>query len=202
MPKFAKATKGFICVLLALMLCFSFVGCNSSKVTEQDVTKTVDKAVIALRNFDKKKMNKYIDSQTLSYIITLSKGHDQFVELGKAIFQNLEIEVEEVDLENQTVTLSIRNKSLFRIASSFTRDLLKNYSTLQIVNLLKNEDFLDRSLKLLVDEINEQTTYSSAKSVTLNYEKKNGHIVLSLDEDAEKAFSGGALTAVKQIIKK
>ena len=54
------------------------------------MTATVDQAFSALKDFNTKKLEKYVDSKTLSVIISYANKHDQFADLGKALFKNLE----------------------------------------------------------------------------------------------------------------
>lgn len=203
MLKTINPFKKIICIMLSICFLFSLTGCTSNaEMTEENITKTVEKSVIALQKFDKKRLEKYIDSQTLNYIISLSKGHEQFDKLGEAIFRNLEVEIEEIDTQNSTVTLTIKNKDLHKIAKDFTTDLLEQHSRLALVGLLTNNNFLDKSLTRLTGEISAQSKVKVSKSIVVKVEENKNHLTLVLDEDAEKAFSGGALTAVKDVIEK
>lgn len=134
--------------MLALLLALSFAGCSgSTAMTEANVTATVDSAFDALKGFDTKKLEKYVDSKTLSVIITYANKHDQFADLGKALFKNLEYNIEGIDLNAKTVTVSVRNKDLKDTASAFTKALVSKYSALQMLSLLNNETLLNTSLK-------------------------------------------------------
>ena len=82
--------KKLLSLVLALLLALSFAGCSgSTAMTEKNVTATVDQAFSALKDFNTKKLEKYVDSKTLSVIITYANKHDQFADLGKALFKNL-----------------------------------------------------------------------------------------------------------------
>ena len=122
-------------------------------MTEKNVTATVDQAFSALKDFNTKKLEKYVDSKTLSVIITYANKHDQFADLGKALFKNLEYNIESIDLDAKTVTVSVRNKDLKDTASAFTKALVSKYSALQMLGLLNNETWLNTSLKSLTDSI-------------------------------------------------
>ena len=132
--------KKLLSLVLALLLALSFAGCSgSTAMTEANVTATVDSAFDALKGFDTKKLEKYVDSKTLSVIITYANKHDQFADLGKALFKNLEYNIERIDLNAKTVTVSVRNKDLKDTASAFTKALVSKYSGLQMLGLLNNE---------------------------------------------------------------
>lgn len=192
--------KSFVCIILAMAIIFSLAGCSShSELTEENVTNTVELAEQALKDFDKKALDKYVDSKTLDTILSFADGHDQFVELGKGIFNNLEIEIESIDLDNKTVTINVKNKDLVMVASDFTANLLSSYSTVQLLTKLTNDSFLDDSLSRLLTQINDVISEKSA-TVTLNIKQGKKNLVLSFDEDAENAVSGGALSAINSII--
>lgn len=192
--------KTFVCVVLAFSMIFCLAGCSSSsELTEENVTTTVDLAKKALMDFDKKSLDKYVESQTLDAILSFAKGHDQFVELGKGIFKDLEIEIDSIDLENKTVTISVKNKDLSGVASNFTSNLLSSYSTVQLLTKLSNDSFLDSSLSVLLSDIN-NVQYESSATVTLGIKQESKNLILTFDEDAENAVSGGALGAINSII--
>lgn len=192
--------KATMCLFLCVVVIFSFAGCSSNnEITEENVTQTVENATIALKEFDKKKLEKYVDSKTLSTILGFAEGHDQFAELGKSIFENLEIEITSIDLANKTVTVDVKNKKLNLVASDFTSKLLSDYTTLQLLTKLKNDAFLDDSLSSLQGNIANVSDFATA-TVTLNIKQGKKNLVLSFDENAEDAVSGGALTAINSII--
>lgn len=193
--------KKITCFALVLAFILSFAGCSSSsaELTEENVTKTVELAETALKEFDKKSLDKYVDSKTLDTILSFADGHDQFAELGKGIFNSLEIEIDSIDLANKTVTINVSNKDLFLVASEFTADLLDSFTTIQLLTKLTNDSFLDTSLSVLLSNINSVTENVSA-TVVLNIKQDKKNLVLSFDEDAENAVSGGALGAINSII--
>lgn len=196
-----KISKRIGCALLCFAILFSFSACSkSNELTEENVTKTVETAVTALKEFDDKALDKYVDSKTLSYILSFAKDHEQFSELGKAIFENLEVEIESIDLEAKTVDISVKNKSLSMAAGSFTKKLLEEHSKIQLLNLLSDDGFLDTSLSELVDSINSSAMQDEAVTVTLKITQGKKNLVLSFDDEAENAVSGGALQAIKTLI--
>ena len=197
-----KIYKSILCFLLVFSMIFCLSACSSSgtEMTEENVTKTVEKATIALQKFDKKALEKYVDSTTLDYIIKLSKGHKQFDELGVAIFENLTVEIKEINLEKSTVTLNINNKELYFVASSFAEKLTSEHSAFQLLGLLKDDEFLDESLATLTDAINDSDMKPESTTVTVKIKQDKKNLVLCLDEEAEDAYSGSALTAIKSII--
>lgn len=194
-----KALKVITSILLTLSMVFSLSACSSgAKLTQENVIKTVEIVETALKEFDTEKLQKYVSSTTLDYIIKFSNNHEQFAELGRAIFRDLEIEVESVDLENKTVTVTVRNKKLTNAASSFSKKLKERYSSFQLLKKLDDESFLDSSLGELVESIADAQLTTEA-NVTLNIEQGKKNLILSFDADAEDAVSGGALQAIKKI---
>ena len=194
-----NAMKKSLAAMLVFAMIFSLSACSSkTEMTEENIVNAVDVVEDALRNFDVDKLEKYVDSQTLDYILKFAESHEQFVELGKAIFANLEMEVQSVDTENQTVTLTVRNKKLDRTASKFSQNLKGQYSSMQLLNMLSDEDFLDSSLGELVEMI-QSATLTKEATVTLKVEQGKKNLVLSFDVDSEDAVSGGALQAIKKI---
>lgn len=194
-----KALKVITSILLTLSMVFSLSACSSgAKLTQENVIKTVEIVETALQEFDTEKLQKYVSSTTLDYIIKFSNNHEQFAELGRAIFRDLEMEVESVDLENKTVTVTVRNKKLTNAASSFSKKLKERYSSFQLLQKLDDESFLDSSLGELVESIADAQLTTEA-NVTLNIEQGKKNLILSFDADAEDAVSGGALKAIKKI---
>lgn len=192
--------KGCICIILCLTIGFTLTGCSSAELTEENVTKTVEKVETSLKEFDTKDLEKYVDSETLSYILKMAKGHDQFSDLGKAIFENLDIKIDSINLEEKTVTVSVRNKDLFYVASDFAQNLLSNYSSFQLLNKLNDDEFLDNGLTQLTQGITDAQMKDEAVQVTLTITQGKKNLVLGFDETAEDAVSGGALTAIKQLV--
>lgn len=194
-----KALKVITSILLTLSMVFSLSACSSgAKLTQENVIKTVEIVETALKEFDTEKLQKYVSSTTLDYIIKFSNNHEQFAELGRAIFRDLEMEVESVDLENKTVTVTVRNKKLTNAASSFSKKLKERYSSFQLLKKLDDESFLDSSLGELVESIAD-AQLTTEVTVTLNIEQGKKNLILSFDADAEDAVSGGALQAIQKI---
>ena len=193
--------KILLSVLLAVALAFSFSSCSKSvELTEENVIETVAVVEESLKKFDSKKLEKYVKSSTLSTIMRYADKHKQLKELGKAIFSDLSITVDDVDIKNQTVTVTVKNKDLSSVASDFAEKLKNNYSAVQLLNKLDDDDFLDFSLNQLVesmDAVDDETEVT----VTLNVKKGDKNLVLTFDDDSEDAVSGGALTAIKNIYK-
>ena len=192
--------KILISVILVVALAFSFSSCAKTEMTEENITDTVSTVETALKEFDSKTLEKYVSSSTLSYIMKYAENHQQFVDLGKAIFKDLEITVTSVDVENRTVTLDVKNKNLKTAASIFALNLKDKYTTMQLLQKLDDEAFLDESLGTLVDSIN-STKDTVEATVTLKVVQGKRNLVLSFDDDGEDAVSGGALTGIKNIYK-
>ena len=197
--------KKIISVLTVIaMMAVIFCGCSkpNAELTESNVTKTVDVAFSALKNFDTEDLQTYVNSSTLDLIITYANQHQQFVDLGKAIFKNLDYQIKDIDLENKTVTVSVTNKNLRDAAQSFVEKLTSAYTTFQILGKLSNETWLNQKLDELTSAINESKMNDGYIDITLNIEQSGDHLVLSFDDDAEDAVSGGAITAIKSVFGK
>lgn len=196
------AVKKSVAISLILAIIFSFTACSSrTAMTEENITKTVETVETALKEFDTQTLEKYVSSSTLEYIIKFASNHEQFVELGKAIFADLEMEVKSVDVENQTVTVAVKNKNLSAGAKLFAQKMKNDYSSFQLLGLLDDESFLDSSLGELVGYI-QKSILSSEAEITLKVEKGKKNLVLGFDEDSEDAVSGGALSSIKSIFGK
>lgn len=195
-----KAIKRVMCIALCLMIIPTLSSCSKAELTEENITSTVETVEKALQSFDKKKLEKYVDSETLSYILKLAKGHEQFDELGVAIFENLEIDIQNVDVSAKTVDVVVKNKDLYQVASNFTYELLNQYSSLQLLQKLNDDDFLDDSLSTLTSGIQQSEMSDEGVSVTLTVTQGKRNLIIGFDDDAEDAVSGGALTAIKELI--
>lgn len=187
-------------ILCAVLVCLSLTSCSSrNKMTEENVEWTVDAAITALQNFDTENLGKYVKSTTLVIIIGYAQKHQQFAELGKAIFENLEYEITNIDLEAGTVTLQVKNKDLFEAANDFAADLKGEYTTMQLLQNLNDKEFLDTNLTKLTAKIALAHMSEQPTEITLNITEGEHNLILSFDGDAEDAVSGGALNAVKSV---
>ncbi len=196
-----KVISAILCiVLLGATLC----SCSktSADLTEENIRQTTKTVFSALAEFDTKKLDKYVDSSTLKVIMSYAKSHTQFSDLGKAIFENLTYEINSIDVNAQTVTVTVKNKDLYEPAASFTEELLGSYSSVQLLANLSKDSWLDSNLKTLTDKISAAGMQSDGQTVTLNVSQGDGYLVLGFDDDAENAVSGGALKAIKEVIAK
>lgn len=192
--------KAISVILCAVILVMSLSGCTgSAELTEDNVTKTVDKAFTALKEFDADDLDKYVDSSTLSIIIGYANKHDQFAQLGKAIFANLSYEITDIDLEAKKVTVAVKNKDLFAVASDFAAQLKNDYSTFQLLSKLNDERFLDINLNALCEQIDSAPMSDKETQITLSVEQSSKNLVLVFDDAAEDGVSGSALNAIKNI---
>ncbi|MGN0533798.1 MAG: hypothetical protein ACI4IK_05490 [Eubacterium sp.] len=193
-----KVISLFLCAILVIG-CFAGCSKTSNELTEENVNATVDIVWQALKEFDTETLGKFVESPTLSTIVNYAEGHDQFVDLGKALFENLTVEVKSVDLESKTVTVSVKNKDLYYAANNFANDLKNNYSSFQLLSKLTDDDFLDNKLAALCSEINAAEMQPSAAEINLYISQGKNNLVLKFDSTAENAVSGGALDAIKSI---
>ncbi len=189
-------------ILAVIMIAATFASCTgpNADMTEENITSTVDTAFTALVEFDTETLTKYVDSSTLNVIIDYAEDHDQFVQLGKEIFANLTYEIKSIDTENKTVTVSVKNKDLYLTAQAFTVQLTQKYSTLQLLNLLKSDAWLDNNLSELTADIGEAKMLEESTDITLTIDDSGKNLVLGFDENAENGVSGGALAAIKETI--
>ena len=194
-----KILNNVLCAVLAAAMIFSFSSCSkANSMTEENIKNTVATVETALKEFDTDTLNKYVSSTTLDYIIKFSSSHEQFAQLGKAIFANLEMEVKSVDLQNQTVTITVSNSKLTEIATIYTEGLKAKYSNTELLRKLNDDSFLTQSLNVLLEGIN-NTSISTEADITVKVQKGKKNLVLALDETAEDAVSGRALGAIKKI---
>jgi hypothetical protein len=189
--------KNSMCIFLCLLLALSFSACSAStEITEKNITQTVLKVEKALKSFDEKELKKYVESDTLSKILSVSGGKEQFTELGQAIFDGLSMQVKSVDLENSTVTVAVKNRKLTTIAEDFATELRDNFTTFQLLGKLDDESFINSRVPLLTEKILDAQMQGKATEITLKVKKGKKNLVLSFDDDAENAVSGGALGAI------
>ena len=189
--------KNSMCIFLCLLMAFSLSACSAgTELNEQNVTLTVEKVEKALKDFDEKDLKKYVESETLTKILAVSSGKKQFEELGEAIFDDLSMKVDSVDLENSTVTVSVTNRDLYQIAADFAQSLSENYTDFQLLGKLNDESFLNSNLTKLTEQIENAPMQQSPVKITLGVKKSKKNLILVFDEDAENAVSGGALGAI------
>lgn len=195
--------KKFISITLAfIMIALSFCACSkpNAKLTESNVKKTVNTAFTALKDFNTEDLKTYVNSGTLNLIITYAEKHQQFVDLGKAIFKNLDYEIKEVNLDLKTVTVSVKNKNLTDAAQNFANELKsKNLSTFQLLSKLSDKNWLNENLSALTSAIEASPDKDEYVDITLHIQQKEDHLMLSFTGDAEDQVSGGAVTAIKSV---
>lgn len=194
-----KALSILFCLAFILV---SFTACSSNAMTEKNVTKTVDTAFTALKEFDTDTLQKYVDSSTLNTIVGFAQKHDQIKQLGQAIFENIDYKIKSIDLDKKTVTITVKNKNLAQGASDFATKLKNEYNTVQLLSKLNDEIFLNARLNELKQKISDAQMESNGIDITLNIEQGSKNLKLSFDEKAEDAVSGGALSSIKAIFGK
>lgn len=194
-----KALSILFCLAFILV---SFTACSSNAMTEKNVTKTVDTAFTALKEFDTDTLQKYVDSSTLNTIVGFAQKHDQIKQLGQAIFENIDYKIKSIDLDKKTVTITVKNKNLAQDASDFATKLKNEYNTVQLLSKLNDEIFLNARLNELKQKISDAQMESDGIDITLNIEQGSKNLKLSFDEKAEDAVSGGALSSIKAIFGK
>ncbi|MBQ9531901.1 MAG: hypothetical protein IJR70_07490 [Eubacterium sp.] len=189
--------KNSMCIFLSLLMAFSLSACSAgTELNEQNINWTVAKVEKALKDFDEKDLKKYVESDTLSKILAVSNGKEQFEELGEAIFDELSIKVQSINLEEATVTVSVENRDLYQIAADFAQKLSNNYTEFQLLGMLNDEDFLNNNLSQLTEQIEAAPMQQKPQTVTLSVKKGAKNLVLVFDEESENAVSGGALGAI------
>lgn len=194
-----KALSILFCLAFILV---SFTACSSNAMTEKNVTKTVDTAFTALKEFDTDTLQKYVDSSTLNTIVGFAQKHDQIKQLGQAIFENIDYKIKSIDLDKKTVSITVKNKNLAQGASDFATKLKNEYNTVQLLSKLNDEIFLNARLNELKQKISDAQMESDGIDITLNIEQGSKNLKLSFDEKAEDAVSGGALSSIKAIFGK
>ena len=179
-----KTLSIILCLALVIL---SFTACSSSNaLTEENVTKTVDTSFEALKEFDTDKLQKYVDSSTLKT-------------LGQAIFENLDYEIKDIDLDKKTVTITVKNKNLSDGAKKFAEEITSEYSGVQLLGKLNDVSFLNTKLAELKDLISNAKMEEDGIDITLNIEQGSKNLKLAFDDTAENAVSGGALNAIKSL---
>lgn len=176
----------------------SMSSCSSgSKITEENVTKTVELVEKALREFDTESLKKYLDTPTLSYIINLANSHEQINEIGKLMFENVTLEIKSIDVENETVTLLVNNKDLSLVGERYAKRLNAQFKKLtDLLAGFSDETFLDSSYKQLSAQISRAIIPDNPTEVTVTVKSSGNHLELVFDQAAEDAVSGGAVTAI------
>lgn len=192
--------KRLLAILMcAVMLILCFTGCSgNAEMTEANITKAVAQAEKALKNFDQDKLEKYVDSSTLSTIIKYTGNYDFIDDIGQSLFENLSIEIVSIDAENATVTLSVTNKDLKQPASEFAQRLKSENTTIGLLSKLNNQAFVEANTIAIEDMVN-AAPMAEPVEITVNVLQGKKNLALSFDEEGEDAVSGGALSSIKQI---
>lgn len=186
-------------IMIAALLCGCGATAPTADLTEKNVKKTVDVAFEALKAFDIEMLDTYVKSSTLSQIISFAQEHDQFAELGRAIFANLSYEITEIDLDTQTVTVAVTNKDLEQAAKDFADDLLSKFSIFELLTQISDDAWLDENLSVLTKSIDECKIDPNPKEIILKIRTGSDNLVLRFGTEAENAVSGGALGAITEI---
>ena len=169
-------------------------------MTQENITATADTVFTALKEFNTEDLETYVSSSTLSVIMSYAKQHEQFAELGRAMFANLTYEITAIDTANKTVTLSVSNKDLAQVAGDFASDLMGKYSTFNLLSNLSSDTWLDSNLSILTEDIDAAPMMSQPAEITVTIQQADDNLVFAFDENAENGVSGGALGAIKSAI--
>ncbi len=186
--------------IVFIICCFSACAKTSAEMTQENITATADTVFTALKEFNTEDLETYVSSSTLSVIMSYAKQHEQFAELGRAMFANLTYEITAIDTANKTVTLSVSNKDLAQVAGDFASDLMGKYSTFNLLSNLSSDTWLDSNLSILTDDIDAAPMMSQPAEITVTVQQADDNLVFVFDEDAENGVSGGALGAIKSAI--
>lgn len=186
--------------IVFIICCFSACAKTSAEMTQENITATADTVFTALKEFNTEDLETYVSSSTLSVIMSYAKQHEQFAELGRAMFANLTYEITAIDTANKTVTLSVSNKDLAQVAGDFASDLMGKYSTFNLLSNLSSDTWLDSNLSILTDDIDAAPMMSQPAEITVPVQQADDNLVFVFDEDAENGVSGGALGAIKSAI--
>ena len=195
--------KKWIALFLSIVLiicCFSACAKTSAEMTQENITATADTVFTALKEFNTEDLETYVSSSTLSVIMSYAKQHEQFAELGRAMFANLTYEITAIDTANKTVTLSVSNKDLAQVAGDFASDLMGKYSTFNLLSNLSSDTWLDSNLSILTEDIDAAPMMSQPAEITVTIQQADDNLVFAFDENAENGVSGGALGAIKSAI--
>lgn len=194
-----KGIALFLSIVL-IICCFSACAKTSAEMTQENITATADTVFTALKEFNTEDLETYVSSSTLSVIMSYAKQHEQFAELGRAMFANLTYKITAIDTANKTVTLSVSNKDLAQVAGDFASDLMGKYSTFNLLSNLSSDTWLDSNLSILTEDIDAAPMMSQPAEITVTIQQADDNLVFAFDENAENGVSGGALGAIKSAI--
>ena len=194
-----KGIALFLSIVL-IICCFSACAKTSAEMTQENITATADTVFTALKEFNTEDLETYVSSSTLSVIMSYAKQHEQFAELGRAMFANLTYEITAIDTANKTVTLSASNKDLAQVAGDFASDLMGKYSTFNLLSNLSSDTWLDSNLSILTEDIDAAPMMSQPAEITVTIQQADDNLVFAFDENAVNGVSGGALGAIKSAI--
>lgn len=194
-----KGIALFLSIVL-IICCFSACAKTSAEMTQENITATAYTVFTALKEFNTEDLETYVSSSTLSVIMSYAKQHEQFAELGRAMFANLTYEITAIDTANKTVTFSVSNKDLAQVAGDFASDLMGKYSTFNLLSNLSSDTWLDSNLSILTEDINAAPMMSQPAEITVTIQQADDNLVFAFDENAENGVSGGALGAIKSAI--
>ena len=194
-----KGIALFLSIVL-IICCFSACAKTSAEMTQENITATADTVFTALKEFNTEDLETYVSSSTLSVIMSYAKQHEQFAELGRAMFANLTYEITAIDTANKTVTLSVSNKDLAQVAGNFASDLMGKYSTFNLLSNLSSDTWLDSNLSILTEDIDAAPMMSQPAEITVTIQQADDNLVFAFDENAENGVSGGPLGAINSAI--
>ncbi len=192
--------SAILCAALVFTVLFSFTACaKKAEINAENITLAVEETEKALKDFDTKALEKYVDSKTLGVIIPVAEKKEEFMTLGKAMFESLSMEIVSIDEDAASVTVKVINKDLYSDAASFAYELNSNYSKMQLLGLLDDDSFIDKNLQPLIDKIEKAPMKSEETELTLKVYQGKRNLVLGFDDTAEDVVSGGALGAIKSV---
>lgn len=189
-------------ILAILVIAASFGACAkkpTAELTQENVKATIDTSFSALKKVDKQTLEKYVESSTLDLILGYTEKHEQFKTLGIEMFKSLSYEIISIDLEGKTATLSVINKDLTEATTRYTNSLLSNYTTVQLIQRLSNDTWLNNNLTKLIAQLEDAEMKAEPAEITIEIKEGKENLVLVFDEDDENEISGGVLGAISSI---
>ena len=199
-----KKAKKILCSALALIMIFSFSACSSeNKDPATQFKDNVNAVEKGLLEFDLNEVLKYAKGDSISSIKLVSKHSEDFKEIAKAIFYNLQITVEEVNIEEGEdigdVTLKIKNKDLSEVITNYIGNNIQSIIDGELD--LSDEKVAEEQLKIIHKAINDCTTMVENTVVVPVEKNKSGRWILLFSSEAEDALSGGTASVINAIVK-
>lgn len=185
-------------ILLIIAVSFSLVGCGAKETPEEAVTNALN----ALKEFDREKVEKYMNYDSIMMTVGDSTDIDT---TNKILLKNMSFNIvsSEVKGRNATVKTEIKNVNMGDVFNDYLARSISNSLSISVgpeneeTTEISESDASQESAKLLEQIVDEKKDDQSKRVVILNLTRQKDSWNIEVSKDLQNAVFGGLLAAMQ-----